>query len=757
MKIRRYLQSARNRPLPLAFLVLAAAVRFYRIGAQSLWNDEGNSAVMASRSFVSIARNAAHDIHPPLYYWLLHLWSLLFGTSEAALRSLSALFGVLVVWLVFEITDRLMGRKEALAAMLVAAASPLAIYYSQEARMYAMLAAILALGAWVLVEEDFSPGRTATAAMALIVASGLYTHYTFPLAWAPIALVWLWYGIEGKSKKDVIGWAAAHAFALLLFLPWLPIALHQVVTWPRSNVHPSLSYRLATSWKWLVAGPMSPAGPMWLWALAALLIVAGAIRRYRHKAFVWLWFGVPFAAILLPGLYKPSYLKFLVAAIAPWAVMASAGIFPRGATPRKWPEEVMGGVVLLVLLVGFARLDYEYFTNPKFARDDYRGMARYIEAVGRPGDAIVLDAPGQIEVFRYYYKGKLPVYGLPLHRPPDEKATLAALDEIVKKHDRIFALYWATNESDPKGIVEKFLASHGFKSVDRWQGNVRFVVYSLPQKELKLETKKVQFGGILELEGYSLYPINLHAGEILQVLLRWKALSAPKRKYKVSVQVLDAQNQVVAQQDGEPAGGSKPTDTWHPGEVVDDLHGVLIPFGTPPGNYRVFVVVYDRESGRRLRSEQGDMVLLGQVSVERPAGPPPEEIIGFEHRADVTIHGARLIGFDVYRKGFSYAPDAPIHPGDVLHVTLYWKAIEPSGKDWEISLRLQRNGNVISRTEGFPAGPGFTPRFWKPSDVLKGEFDLRIPAEASAGTYRLEIAPADGSAKVIGKVKISRR
>src|SRR3954468_10572149 len=70
-------------------LLIAAALRFHLLGAQSLWNDEGNSYVQAMRSFSDIATNAGLDIHPPGYYWLLGGWRLLSGTSEFALRLLS--------------------------------------------------------------------------------------------------------------------------------------------------------------------------------------------------------------------------------------------------------------------------------------------------------------------------------------------------------------------------------------------------------------------------------------------------------------------------------------------------------------------------------------------------------------------------------------------------------------------------------------------------------------------------------------------
>ena len=78
-------------------LLLAAALRFYRLDAQSFWHDEGNTARLVERSLHLIVEGAAGDIHPPGYYLLLRSWWLLAGSSEFALRSFSALCGVLTV------------------------------------------------------------------------------------------------------------------------------------------------------------------------------------------------------------------------------------------------------------------------------------------------------------------------------------------------------------------------------------------------------------------------------------------------------------------------------------------------------------------------------------------------------------------------------------------------------------------------------------------------------------------------------------
>lgn len=145
--------------LLVLILCIAAAARFYQLGGQSLWADEGNSAAMATRSLALIARDAANDIHPPLYYWLLHLWTGIFGYTEVALRSLSAVFGVLLVLTIAELGRRLYSSITGLLAGLIAAIAPFQIYYSQEARMYILLALEAAVAMilfwWLLSQEDY--------------------------------------------------------------------------------------------------------------------------------------------------------------------------------------------------------------------------------------------------------------------------------------------------------------------------------------------------------------------------------------------------------------------------------------------------------------------------------------------------------------------------------------------------------------------------------------------------------------------------
>ena len=83
-----------------------------------------------------------------------------------------------------------------------------------------------------------------------------------------------------------------------------------------------------------------------------------------------------------------------------------------------------------------------------------------------------------MKIFRYYYHGDLPVYPLPLQRPPDAAATVKELERLAAVHGRLFVVLWATDESDPARLVETWLDAHTFKSTDSWYGNVRLAMYA---------------------------------------------------------------------------------------------------------------------------------------------------------------------------------------------------------------------------------------------------------------------------------------
>lgn len=812
--------------LLLLFLVLAiaAGVRFYELGSQSLWADEGNSAALASRSLARIAGDAANDIHPPLYYWLLHLWTGLFGDSEAGLRSLSAALGVLLVLAIAELGRRVFNNVTGLVAGLVAAMAPFQVYYSQEARMYMLVALEGALAMllfwWLLCQEDRqlpcepSHGRRlrwlpfSGQLLVLVWALGLFTHYAFPLV---IALASGLYGIWliVTRGRGCLGWRAVRWVLLLLltmglYAPWTGVALRQLGAWPAPDGGPGLMEQLATIFTTLAFGPVPPV-TLKPWTIALFLLALIGVLPWSHSnraeqcgtpRLDWLrsllppaWLLAPAIMLVALGLYRGAYLKFLLigspalslllarAIVGPASFMLRAKLSASSPAADARTDEaaidrgalrsiagiawIIGSIALVAATSGAALA--HYFSATSAARDDYRGISQFIVATGQSEDAVVLTAPGQAEAFDYYYRGELPVYPLPKQRPLDPAQTQDDLFRLLE-HRKVYAVYWATEEADPERVIERWLDHQGYKTLDQWYGNVRLAVYVMPERRAPEETATeldARFGPRISLLGYRGWNLTPAAGEVTQLQLLWQADQQPERAYKVFLQLLDPRDQVIAQRDAEPAGDSRPTTGWAPGETIYDNHGVLIPPGTPPGSYRRIVGLYDAETFERLRLPDGsDFVSLPPITVLRSQAPPPLEAFAMLYRQRFDFGAISLLGHDRYKRGFGHAPETPIQGGDLLHATFYWRANVSPRADWRFHLVLSdAAGNAVADLAAPLVSETYLTTMWQEGEIVRGEHDLMIPADLAPDTYRLSLVllpdeATEAGAAYLGTVRV---
>ena len=230
-----------------------------------------------------------------------------------------------------------------------------------------------------------------------------------------------------------------------------------------------------------------------------------------------------------------------------------------------------------------------------YARPDYRAMSRLIESNPRPGDAIILDAPNQQEVFTYYYHGAAPIYALPggsgRRRP---KRRPRAVQDVIQQHRRIFVLYWGETERDPNRVVQKSLSARAFEVRSTWYGDVRLVQYAtMPPTAGITKPLNVRFGDSISLRDVTLSAETVQPGDVLGLTFDWTTAQPLTPRYKVFVQLLNGQGQLVAQHDGEPGNNLKLTTTWQPGQFIPDAHGLIIPPDLAPGDYQLIAGLYD--------------------------------------------------------------------------------------------------------------------------------------------------------------------
>ncbi len=626
----------RSRSLTLALLLLVlllgATLRFYRLDAQSLWNDEGNTARLVERSLRLIIEGAAGDIHPPGYYLLLAGWRILAGGSEFALRAFSALCGVLTVAVAAALGRRAGGHTVAVGAAFFAAAHPLAVYYGQEARMYALLA--LAGALTLLAATAFFPAKARPAkarplragnalALAGCIILGLYTQYTYALFLLGVELAFglAWLAERPYAWRKLRWWIAAHILAVLGFLPWLRPAL-KVISWspPDLNSGHALLELVHT----LLAGITLPVSAGALALLSAALLGLLLVLRQPRARFLTLallltaW--LPLVLIAVLGIYRPAYLKFLTISIVPLAVTLALPLRSRQhreALPgnliriSRWAALVAGAFLVLVWGASLRNL----YVNPTYARADYRGIAARIVAEGGADATVLLSAPNQWEVFTYYFPGE---YVLPAPYHPTEEVAAAWVEGILEADPpRLFVLYWGDAESDPQQRIERQLAQRAYKARETWIGDVRLSEYGLGPLEAEPRTQmQVRVGDWAQLEGVAIPEAVFHPGDIIPVTLFWQALEPPPEQVKVFIHVMNAAGVLVAQNDAEPGQGFLPTTAWAVGETLPDRYGLWLPPGLPPGEVTLQVGLY-RFSGERLPvATGGDVVVLGQITVQ---------------------------------------------------------------------------------------------------------------------------------------------
>jgi hypothetical protein len=647
--------------------VVAVGLRAANLTAQSLWADEGNSVRVTERSLGLVLSAARGDVHPPGYYLLLWAWVKLFGNGEAAVRSLSVCIGLVLVVLIYLATSHWFGARAAWLAAFCAAISPLQVVYSQEVRMYILvafwgMAAALAWGRWIEACSGEAAGRARwlwSVLYVLCAAGGLWTHYSFPIVLAALNVAWLVWWLWGRERerrwRSLGWWVGMHGLVLALYAPWISVAADRILHYGPISDEKPVSYILVQALKLLSVGETVPNDDLTRWLTLAMTGLAlfglwgavapgqarsGVRRRPAGKVSRQQVVALALSLLVLAPIVmmsvltvtgRPAYRpKFFLVASPAFCLLVGLGIAglegPSSAGRRTMSSQLWLLLGIGIVAVAGVRSLRNYYTDPEYARTDYRSIAQTIMRDAREGDAILLNAPNQWEVFTYYYQGPAPVYPLCRSRPPQEEAVTAELAEIAAHHTRLYTLYWATNESDPTGIVERWLAANTFKASDRWIGDVRFVIYAVPSDLGKVEMQQtlegVRLGEAIALRGYSIEPPELSGGDILRLTLFWEALRVPQGRYKVFVHLVDAQGAILAQYDGEPRHGLSQTTAWTPESgVFPDRYGVLIPRGTKSGEYELRVGMYDISGAPRLPihvldEPAGDSLSLGVVSVQ---------------------------------------------------------------------------------------------------------------------------------------------
>jgi mannosyltransferase len=480
----------------VSVLMLGTVARLHDLGEDSLWLDEAFSVYVAKQPFGRMLEIITrHDTPPPLYYTLLHAWLALgLGDHARSVRLLSAALGIASICVIYLCGRAIGGPRVGLVAALLLAVSPFRVWYSQEARMYALLALLCGQSVFLLWRALTYGSARAWIGYALTTTLALYTQISatfFIFGEGVAALLFLVARFsqaehgspEGRgsgvvariwhAERRTIGmWLASQLAIALLWLPWLPFFLRQSETYQSFWIP-------APTWvtvKQVLFDLTSIHFPHWLVPMGMELLVIGGVllallggrglARPTYAFFLAL-FLVPIIAMYAVSQVKPVFVsRALIYVSMPYILLIAAGL----ASLKRW--HVGAALVGLVVLLNLVSLYRIYGVVEK---EQWDRAASHVLANATPHELVLFVAADAQIAFDYYAERDakslerrgLPVDVLTVGRlePQMEPQDLARMDALIEGRDSFWLVQSHTAFADPLELARRH-ADESYRRID---------------------------------------------------------------------------------------------------------------------------------------------------------------------------------------------------------------------------------------------------------------------------------------------------
>ena len=248
---------------------------------------------------------------------------------------------------------------------------------------------------------------------------------------------------------------------------------------------------------------------------------------------------------------------------------------------------------------------------------------------------------------------------------------------------------------------------------------------------------QARLGSHFELVGWDLERELVTPGGEVLLTLYWRTLNPTDADYHVFVHV--GEGELIAQRDGIPRCGQRPTYRWRRGEEVVDRYLLRISEGAEPGVYPIRVGMYDMANRERLpiSDAQGQSLGTSLLLTHLRVGEPQFEVPPIPHPQEATLGGkVRLLGYDL--------PSMEVHPGGSIHLTLYWQCLEEMDRSYTVFVHLlDGEGQMRGQRDGLPHDGRLPTDLWVPGEVVVDSYEVPVALEAGPGGYTLEIGMYD--------------
>jgi hypothetical protein len=391
-----------------------------------------------------------------------------------------------------------------------------------------------------------------------------------------------------------------------------------------------------------------------------------------------------------------------------------------------------------------------YYTVPRHAEDDYRPLIHQVRALGLPSDAVLAVHPWQVGYFYGYMPDDdtrptlvlTPREVIPRERQlwADDPASMAAeLDRLLVQHGRLWLLDHRTMGRVLETQIEAHLIEEAYPVLSEWHGpNTVLSLFS--DGAPVLQPIRARFDEWLKLESAAISPGPVEAGwGVVAVDLGWELAEQPGDEVTIGLRLADPTGYVWAQRDAPPGGGQLPFSEWPVGQTHLDRQGLLVPAGTPPGDYEIRLRVYRSADLSVLPAISsggtGGEVSLGTMHIVRPQRTPGVEALDM----------AQLVRLDFGEKlrllGYTLEDGSPRLPGETVAVELFWQALTEPGEDFLPRLQiLDSEGKGIAELTEKPVEGRYPTAWWQAGELVRDPHRLPIPATVPPGHYRLSLS-----------------
>jgi len=415
-------------------LVIFALLTLATITKSSIWFDEAFGAYLIHFNFLDVARYTATDVHPPLYYWLLKIWTSIFGNDELGLRSMSLVFGASAITFGYLTVRRLFGRRSAWVSLLLLIISPMLIRYGQEARMYTLAATIALAATFVLTFAVKSKRKLPWVIYGILVSLGMWTHYFMAFVWIGH---WVWRaivvrqsGARGKEFKKAFftkNWVMAHIIAVAIFIPWLPLMLIQLTIIQGGGfwIGPVGADTITSYLTNVLFYEDHNFAPGWYGAALAVIVVMLAVfglklyrtlgKKQRQYYLLILTLAVVpvigLAVISLPPVRSSFVERYLMPSIVGFSLFAGVTLTLGMAKLRRTWQVIGIGIIVVSMLFGISNVyylgNYNKNSHTKVTTGD---VVKRIQSIAKPGEPIIVSDPYVFYEAVFYNTTDHPVY-----------------------------------------------------------------------------------------------------------------------------------------------------------------------------------------------------------------------------------------------------------------------------------------------------------------------------------------------------------